>query len=151
MKLHFRDRDVGSADLAGRSAEPQPRHVADRRLFAPAGVRDPEADIDRRAAPRACRAAVIVVHHAAVRARVRRRRVAGHPVPYSEPWWTYMDWMPTRPGPVISARYMPRRIRPVLMSIWTVFIVTEASLYSQPPGSIRIFSPGWSVFWNTFP
>ena len=29
------------------------------------------------------------------------------PARYSEAWWwTYMDWMPTRPGPVISARYM---------------------------------------------
>ena len=71
--------------------------------------------------------------------------------PYSEPWWTYMDWMPTRPGPVISARYMPWLVRPVLNFCWTVFMVTDESLYRKPPGSIRICSPGCSVFWKTLP
>ena len=35
-------------------------------------------------------------------------------MPQSAWWWTYIDWMPTRPGPVISARYMPCRSSPVL-------------------------------------
>ena len=51
--------------------------------------------------------------------------------PYSEPWWTYMDWMPTRPGPVISARYMPRRISPVLTSCWTAFICHRRVLVQE--------------------
>ena len=63
-----------------------------------------------------------------------------------------MDWMPTRPGPVISARYMLwLPIMPVLNFCWTVFICTDESLYRKPPGSTRIFSPGCSVFWNTLP
>src|ERR1022692_4969499 len=47
---------------------------------------------------------------------------------YSEPWWTYMDWMPTRPGPVTSARYMPWPMSPVLTFCLTVFMVTDESL-----------------------
>ena len=39
----------------------------------------------------------------------------------------------------------------VLKLCWTVFIVTDESLYKKPPGSTRIFSPGCSVFWKTLP
>ena len=52
--------------------------------------------------------------------------IAGHS---PDAWWWYMDWMPTRPGPVISARYMPCRPNmPVLSGICTAFIPTEESL-----------------------
>jgi hypothetical protein len=72
--------------------------------------------------------------------------------PYSLPWWTYIDWMPTRPGPVISARYMLwPPMSPVLTFCLVAFIVTDESLYRNPPGSTMIFSPGCSVFWNTLP
>src|SRR3974377_539253 len=74
--------------------------------------------------------------HAAVGAGVGALgRWHRHVNPYSEPWWTYMDWMPTRPGPVISARYMPRLISPVFTFCWTAFMVTVESLYRKPPGS----------------
>jgi hypothetical protein len=50
------------------------------------------------------------------------------PARYSEAWWwTYMDWMPTRPGPVISARYMLCRISPVRSGSCTAFICTLES------------------------
>jgi hypothetical protein len=43
-------------------------------------------------------------------------------------WWTYIDWMPTRPGPVISARYMPCLSIPVLSVICAACIWTVESL-----------------------
>ncbi len=61
--------------------------------------------------------------------------------PYSLPWWTYIDWTPTRPGPDISARYMLwLPFMPVLNFCWTVTIVTDESLYRNPPGSSQIAS-----------
>src|SRR5262249_14300792 len=135
VQLHFSDRDIGAADLTGGTAEPDPCHVADRRLLAPSRIGNPEPDVDGRTAPRAGRSPVIVVRHPAVRTGVgiRARTRHGHGDPYSEPWWTYMDWMPTRPGPVISARYMPRRMRPVLISICTTFIANVGAFDRRPP------------------
>jgi len=44
-------------------------------------------------------------------------------------WWTYMDWMPTRPGPVISARnILCCPSIPVRSGICTAFIWTAESL-----------------------
>src|ERR1700722_16031778 len=58
-----------------------------------------------------------------------------------DPWWWYMDWMPTRPGPVISARYMPCLPNmPVFSGSCTACMPTVESLYRNPPGSTRIFS-----------
>src|SRR5689334_18031830 len=108
VQPHLGHGHVGAADLAGGTAEPDPGHVADRRLLDPAGIGDLQPDVDRRAAVRAGPAPALA-RHAAVRAGVGAfGRWHRHVNPYSEPWWTYMDWMPTRPGPVISARYMPR-------------------------------------------
>src|SRR6266851_3186789 len=129
VQLRLGDRHIGSADLAGGAAEPDPGHIADRRLLAPSRVGYPEADVDRCAASRAGRSPVIAVGHPAVRAGVGSRAWHGHGDPYSEPWWTYMDWMPTRPGPVISARYiLCPPMSPVLTFCLTAFMVTDESL-----------------------
>jgi hypothetical protein len=58
---------------------------------------------------------------------------------------------PDPAGPVISARYMPCRIIPVFSGICTACICTEESLYRNPPGSTRIFSPGRSIRSSTSP
>src|SRR5580693_9797599 len=69
MEPHVRDRHVGAADLAGGPAEPDPGHIPDRRLLNPAGIRDVQPDVDRRAAVRAGRV-LALTRQAAVRAGV---------------------------------------------------------------------------------
>ena len=44
-------------------------------------------------------------------------------------WWTYIDWIPTLPGPVIRARFMPWPPKsPEVSFCVSTFRVTEASL-----------------------
>ena len=52
----------------------------------------------------------------------------------------YIDWMPTRPGPVkrLTMKFMLAPKKPLDRRSILVSIRTEASLYSQPPGSMSI-------------
>src|ERR1019366_6338317 len=144
-EVELGDRDGGARDLEVGLAELQPRHVLVGRLLDPPGVADRGPDVNRRPAQRAG-GRVRVARLPAVPANVRV-----HPGLQSAWWWTYIDWMPTRPGPVISARYMPCRISPVFSGICAACICTEESLYKNPPGSTRIFSFGCRVRSSTLP
>ena len=110
-------RDEGSFDLAMGLAELDPGHVADSRLFDPARIGDGRPHVHGRTTVRA-RQASGVGRQPAKAADITGPRSRGRlPVwsssLHSLAWWWYMDWIPTRPGPVISAMYMPRLNKPV--------------------------------------
>ena len=104
-------------------------------------------DVDRRAAQRAGRLARVA------RLPAEPADVGVHCAPlFPAWWWTYMDWMPTRPGPVISARYMLCRMRPGLQRNLLGLHAGPRSpcrgSHPARPGSSR---PGRSVRSSTLP
>ena len=116
-------------DLAVGLAELDLGHVPDRRLLDPAGVG--HGGRTSTGAPQFGQQAAGVGGQAAVAAYIAGVRWAVRVLSswaHSLVWWWYMDWIPTRPGPVISATYIPWRIRPVLTLSCTACMVTLESL-----------------------